>query len=764
MKGTKRKLMGNGLGMLQAMLITALMLTAGMAMADDYTWTGGGTSGVWNDADNWDLAGYPDGNTDTALIDSGDEAITVPAGKTLGELTLATGYSGTVSMAGNLLISDGGGESGNLTVNAGTLQTGQDTESGITVDGDFSIGSNGVVVMRRKDDTAGTHGEGQTIAADSMTVDGWLHADGHGFDNNPGPGVSADARPGGSYGGHGATREAEKVYGPTYGSVTNPTALGSRSFHSSRGNGGGAILITLSGGMTVNGTVSANGVVNLRGGSGGSVNITAASLSGTGTIAADGGNGDSHGDAGGGGRIALKIDPGTDFGNVHFQAYGGVHSSNAEKGSAGTIYLEHANHDPGKGILKIDNDDRVASTFSFTELSEDGDSLHAFDTVVITNNAKLAIRENDTLDFGQANIVDYGTASASLDIFATNGLAFPADFVMSTNYTLRLNVPVSAPGNWTMPSGAVLSHYYNHDTEVNKLTLSVGGNLTIETGAEINVDAKGFNLRQGPGAWPSNVNSGGSHGGRGSVETYGVAIGDTYGSVIDPVELGSGGNSDSAASRGGGAVILNVTGVVTNWGTISANGGAGGGKHSRGGSGGSVNISAAGIGGDGIIRAISDDAPRWHGGGGRVAVKVDPGIDFGDLVFQAHSAKGAAGTVYLEHAGQSGSSRMIVNDLTAVSYTNIVTDLPSYRDRETLANELRTTTLIVTNRALVNLTTNVTVGDLYLKGLREPQLYLNGHTLRVLSVYHEEWGSPNLVDYSGGEIVWLSRGTILKLR
>lgn len=745
-----------------AWIVAALILSAGMALADDYTWTGGGAAGVWDDPANWDLAGYPDGNTDTALIDSGDEAITIPADRTLGALTLDTGYDGTVSLAGNLSISDGGGQSGNLAVNAGALQTGQDTESGITVSGEFNIGVGGVVVMRRKDETEGTHGEGQTITAGSMTVDGTLHADAHGFDNNAGPGTyPGNNRPGGSYGGHGGNRDEVKLYGPTYGSVTNPTALGSRgSYPSAAGNGGGAILIALSGAMTVNGDVSANGGVVQRGGSGGSINISAASLSGTGTIAANGGNGFNHGDAGGGGRIAVKIDPGIDFGNVQFQAYGG---GGTTAGSAGTIYLEHANHDPGKGILRIDNASTVASTFSFTQLSDAGDALHAFDAVILTNNARLAIHAGDALDFGQANIIGFGAATASLDIFATNGLSIPADFVMSPNYTLSLNVPVSAPGNWTLPSGARLTHYYNHDTETNKLTLSVGGNLTIEQDAEINVDAKGFNRSQGPGALPGHVNSSGSHGGRGSVEAYGIAIGETYGSVVNPVELGSGGSSTSHGRSGGGAVILTVTGVVTNRGTISANGDSTGGNHERGGSGGSVNIRAVGMAGDGTIRANGGER-RWRGGGGRVAVKIDPGVDFGDVVFQAQSSRGAAGTVYLEHAGPSGGSRVIINDPQAYSFTNVVTDLPSYRDRETLADELRTTTLIVTNQALVNLTANLTIGDLYLKGVKEPQLYLNGYTLRVLSVYHEDWGNPDLVDYSGGEIIWLPRGTIFKIR
>ena len=62
--------------------------------------------------------------------------------------------------------------------------------------------------------------------------------------------------------------------------------------------------------MVVNGVIVANGAdgyegAHLAGGSGGGILINVGTLNGSGSIAADGGNGFSGGGAGGGGRVAV---------------------------------------------------------------------------------------------------------------------------------------------------------------------------------------------------------------------------------------------------------------------------------------------------------------------------------------------------------------------------------------------------------------------------------------------------------------------------
>src|SRR5207237_8579367 len=102
-----------------------------------------------------------------------------------------------------------------------------------------------------------------------------------------GPGVGS-YNAGSTHGGTGTWNTAA-----TYGSISNPTSLGSGGNGS--GVGGGAIVISSSGTVTVNGTLSAAGqsCTNSDGHSsaaGGTINITASTLTGTGTNQVNGGN------------------------------------------------------------------------------------------------------------------------------------------------------------------------------------------------------------------------------------------------------------------------------------------------------------------------------------------------------------------------------------------------------------------------------------------------------------------------------------------
>src|SRR6185369_15366782 len=103
--------------------------------------------------------------------------------------------------------------------------------------------------------------------------------------------------------------------GISYDSSTNPTDFGSTgSFGQcgspNYGGGGGLIRLNVSGALTVNGSLSANGgdagIFTWNGGSGGgTVNIYAGTITGTGSISSNGGAGDNRGGGGGGGLIAI---------------------------------------------------------------------------------------------------------------------------------------------------------------------------------------------------------------------------------------------------------------------------------------------------------------------------------------------------------------------------------------------------------------------------------------------------------------------------
>ena len=147
----------------------------------------------------------------------------------------------------------------------------------------------------------------------------------------------------GSYGG--------RRGGPCYGSIVAPINLGSASYGSP---GGGAILLTVSGGIRNDGLLCADGTTYYSG-SGGSINLTSGTLMGGGVIRANGGNGDSA--KGGGGRVAVAVtNAGADLSGFTgtISAHSGV-GGYAGRGGAGTVYLRTAADRPGRGTVLVDN-------------------------------------------------------------------------------------------------------------------------------------------------------------------------------------------------------------------------------------------------------------------------------------------------------------------------------------------------------------------------------------------------------------------------
>ncbi|MEI6588205.1 MAG: hypothetical protein WCO05_04640, partial [Candidatus Moraniibacteriota bacterium] len=133
-------------------------------------------------------------------------------------------------------------------------------------------------------------------------------------------------------------------------------------------------------------------------------------------------------------------------------------------------------------------------------------------------------------------------------------------------------------------------------------------NVTVGTSAFIDANGGGYASLRGPGKGANGV--GASYGGRGSVNSYTS----TYGSRINPINLGSGGYG----TVGGGAIDIEATGTLTVDGTIRANGGG------AGASGGSILLNANLItdsqNGTGVISADSPFASYSDsGGGGRIA-------------------------------------------------------------------------------------------------------------------------------------------------
>ncbi len=653
--------------------ICALMglVASQLAMAGDFVWTGGGDGTNWITAANWDAGiGYPDGGDDRAFFTNGAAAVTVPAGLTLGALALGTNYLGTNSLAGNLILVDTGGQAGSLTVDGGLLRTGRDVVSGIAANGTIRIGAGGTIVVRRAS-TVG-EGQGQTLSAAAMRIDGWMQADGEGFLAPAGPAPGGGfLSPGGSHGGRGGFNGKA-----TYGSFANPISLGSAG--SSPNAGGGAIVLTIGGTLTVDGTLSADGLTTpgtYGGGAGGSINLAAALLDGGGAIRANGGLSTlRHG--GGGGRISLVNVAAISFTGT-LQAHGGNGVSTYSRGFAGTIAFPQDHH------LHLGGAGRMQSL----RLGTDGSHDYAFGSIVLEEGGTLEIDGNPLENnyYGGAAVI----AADSVDV-------------------------------------------------------KMGGLFTA--------NGLGFYISLAAGEPRRTISTAGAYGGAGGNNLL------TYGSITNPVNMGSG-----ASTGGGGCLMLRVAGTLNVDGTVAADSLPV--NNYNGASGGSVNIVANRLTGGGVVTANSGAATRNGGGGGRIAVAAPESTFTGTVTAvggngsASYNGHGAAGTIFTD---LNGRRRLLVDNDKVHEAKPTYTWLPAV-EHAPAAPELDDVLLVVTNYGRVALTNNVTVGNLYLEGAI-PSLFLQGWTLTVNSPRHGDWGGDSLVNYAGGSIIWKRPGTVFMIR
>ena len=202
--------------------------------------------------------------------------------------------------------------------------------------------------------------------------------------------------------------------------------------------------------------------------------------------------------------------------------------------------------------------------------------------------------------------------------------------------------------------------------------------IFISTSSALSADGMGYPANQGPGAGIDG--SGGGYGGRGGGKNsdsahdaiYGYG-GFGYGSITQPLSLGSGGGSAtfgtgfSSGSAGGGAIWITAKNIIVN-GFISANGGNAtypGGS----GSGGSIYIVADDLAGgsSASISADGGDSGGSAGSGGRIAIYYTSKDKFKGLIHTyggdgSHNFDGGAGTVYLKNKNKTSGDLLIDNN------------------------------------------------------------------------------------------------------
>ncbi|HYK00775.1 MAG TPA: Ig-like domain-containing protein [Thermoanaerobaculia bacterium] len=565
-------------------------------------------------------------------------------------------------------------------------------------------------------------GSSLTLDVQNLTVRGSIDVTGQGYSANtsyPGAGRSTDFN-GGSHFGVGGVHSGE--LGLTYGSFYRPQEAGG-------GNGaccglanapGGGILRITAGTMVVDGLIRSNGA-NSDGatGAGGSVWITTGRITGTGTIAANGGTNTNCCNYGGGGGGAVAVEY-TDATSV-MPVLQAVASTSSRLGGGGVVYVKG----PGAtyGDLTVDNRSvngqvtelpslgngtaqpgtagatlatgrsaNVPAYFAghWVEITSAGGTVKGTwriatvlpnsTTVTLAPNGSetIALEEGDkwqgvyrldTVRLTGAKLISADPIrSAVFDVSGSN-----VEIQKRTDAeTLTIRGSVSANAinatNLTVETGAVLRQFGN------ALTLNAQ-NLIVRGSIDVSGQGYGPNTTY-PGAARSTDFNGGAHIGRGGVHSG--EWGSSFGSVYRPQEAGGGNGAccGLSSSPGGGVVRITAATLAVD-GSIRANGPDADGST---GAGGSIWISAGKITGTGSITANSGRNTNCcnygSGGGGALALEY---TDASSVVpvLQAMSApgsrQGGPGIFYVKGATSTYGDATIDN----AGKNGQVTDLPS---------------------------------------------------------------------------------------
>ncbi|KAL4230250.1 hypothetical protein ACF0H5_010636 [Mactra antiquata] len=559
-----------------------------------------------------------------------------------------------------------------------------------------------------------------TIYADDINIDftGIITGVGTGYQSG-GPGSPTSSGKGASHGGRGVGNSVS-----TYGNIETPTEYGSNgpSATVTLGRGGGQIRLVVDETLTIEGTIDMSAGSG-NGGSGGSILLEAKTITGDGYIKTEGSSG------GGGGRIAVKASSTYTFTGT-LSSEGGEDGS-GNKGSSGTIYIES----PGSKMVTISGESTETTSIStdISTLSIDNGATVSIENSNVTigeiitsdSSCSLFVESGKALSVSKLGDVHRGFG-CHLDINTGGSLTMNGRLLISGDQP-KLNVhgtltvsdliidnhgvfTISSTGKvitsslmlsaWSAMSVSSVGMIGSDVTKVAMNTFEMGYNssaeftvndlhieatrvkidslaklkhnnnqqnisiattdFTMQDGAEIIVSKAGY-LDNGAGS--SSGLEGASYGGEG-----GKSSSLTYGSTTNPVDYGSG----TSAARGGGIIILTVTGTAEVDGSLLANGGTS--TSTGGGSGGTILIMADTIQGHGKLSVNGGESSAGGGGsGGRISL-VAPSLStyLGSMTAyggNGASAHDAAGTIYLQYelSGQSKTKKVIIDNNGLVS-------------------------------------------------------------------------------------------------
>jgi hypothetical protein len=324
----------------------------------------------------------------------------------------------------------------------------------------------------------------------------------------------------------------------------------------------------------------------------------------------------------------------------------------------------------------------------------------------------------------------FATVFTSNTTIAVGNATYDGQPIVVSNCTLTVNGPHSFASLQVVSNGVVTHTAAPNGEAGNLLSLTIAGDLGVDTSSRIDVSGRGYAAAAGPGAgahYPSGYASGAGHGGMGGTCNNGGAGGGVYDAVLAPSVWGSGGGSGSFAvgGAGGGAISLVVTGTLQVDGVIVADGVTVG-WTGGGGAGGSVQISAGTLAGGGSISArggSTDITGGGGGGGGRIALYLATN-NFAGVISAVGGLgyeNGGAGTVYTKLAADAHGRVLVNNGGNAGQWTPLTTPEPfaliiSNQARVYASTALTNQTLTVETNGLLSCITGQTNVNLTVLG------------------------------------------------
>lgn len=466
-----------------------------------------------------------------------------------------------------------------------TISTNTTWEAGTYTYQDITVTNNAVLTLNGSY-TNDSDGVGVIINARNITIDSGasITATGKGYATGTGPGkgtVGGMFGSGGSYGGKGGASTTGVASGPIYGLVTNPSHLGSGGTGTSA-SGGGAITLNLSGNLTAEGNITANGINGgsyTGGGSGGTIKINTIDISGGGTINANGGNGGtSGGGGGGGGRVAIYYTGTKSKENSKFTANAGTGNL---AGALGTVFVYD----------KTNKDSTIFSTITLDPnegIDENGspstDGAYNFRNLTVNNNANLYNRIKYTGD----------TDGTGIELKLTGDLTIASGSKIDG---VGLGYPIGIGEGKPTGSANTYGGGGAHGGNGGRGESGVGGTK---------YDSTLFPVKPGSGGYTTRGGAGG-----GAIKITAVNV------IID-------GSLDQSASAG----------------TLS------GSTQGSGAAGGSVYMVASSLTGTGTVKADGSNAvgSSGGGGGGRIAIYADTSSFTANNITAAKGLKGGGGS------------------------------------------------------------------------------------------------------------------------